>query len=165
MTVQPMSCERSHALLTRYADGELEEILAAPLRRHLLECNGCRALAVETKNLRAWMEPRPAPAIPAGFAARVAERAFAGGEPVVTLRPAGGLESSIPHLQAFVLSATAVAAGVLFFLALALGFVSRPGGQSLEAMPYNEVLEQLEELKRQEQADAARELLGGSEAR
>lgn len=165
MTVQPMSCERSHALMTRYVDGELEEALAAPLRRHLLECNGCRGLAVETKNLRAWMEPRPAPAIPTGFAARVAERAFSGAEPVVTLRPVGGSESSIPHLQAFVLAATAVAAGVLFFLALGLGFANRPGGESLEAAPYTEALELLEELERQEQADAEKALPGGPKAR
>ena len=147
MKRESMSCERALALLTRYGDGELEESLAAPLRGHLLDCAACRAAAVETKNLRAWMEPLEAPPVPAGFAAKVARAAFAGGaeapEPVAV---GAGLSS-------FVLAATALAAGVLFSLALALGMSARPSGGSLVAEPYHEALELLEELNREELAE------------
>lgn len=154
MSTESMSCERSHALLTRYLDNELEEALAAPLRRHLLECNECRASAVESKNLRAWITPRPAPAVPEGFAARVARAAFEGAEPTVELRPTRPGGEILP----FVLAATAIAAGVLFLLAIGIGLAQRPSGGTMEAMPFSEAQRLLEEL---DERDAASEVEAG----
>ncbi|MEZ6017616.1 MAG: zf-HC2 domain-containing protein [Planctomycetota bacterium] len=73
-----MDCDRSKALVSVYLDGELSEELAAPLRRHLLDCAACRAFRDEAQAMSGWFVPGPEVGAPAGFAARVARRAFVG---------------------------------------------------------------------------------------
>src|ERR1700752_2002103 len=74
------SCDETRKLVPRYLDGELSEAQASPLRTHLLDCPACREVAKEGRSFHRWFEAvEPVPvAIPAGFAARVARRAFAG---------------------------------------------------------------------------------------
>ena len=76
-----MECDRLKALVPVYVDGELSEELAAPMRRHLMECGACRAAVAEAKAMASWFVPGPEVAVPAGFAARVTQRAFKGVAP------------------------------------------------------------------------------------
>lgn len=147
----PLACARARALLNRYGDGELEESLAAPLRGHLLECPDCRAMFAAERNLRRWIVRPEAPAVPAGFAERVAALAFAGAVPGARPQPA---PSNEPALR-LVLWLTAAAAAALLLLALALGSLGRPGGEELVAEPLPEVLQQLDQIEREFQASPA----------
>ena len=53
-----MNCNDAHTLIGPYLDGELSETQAAPLRRHLLACVGCRTGVQEHKDLQRWfVEP------------------------------------------------------------------------------------------------------------
>jgi anti-sigma factor RsiW len=119
-------CDHAAALVPSYLDGELSEAQAAPLRAHLLGCVACREVAKEGKALKRWFVAGGAPAVPAGFAARVARRAFAGD-------PGGADEARTPAVPAreaallpFVLRLTVAAAAVLLFLAAAMQLQSRP---------------------------------------
>jgi len=152
-------CQDSGPLIPSYLDGELSEDQAAPLRRHLLECHACRELAQDEQALKRWFVAHETPAVPAGFAARVARRAFAGDLGVL---PAAALDSSAAGAALesesrtidFVLQLTAVAAAVLFFLALAIRTQSLPDSPGLNAeTTYTEVLESLERLNSAEGAD------------
>jgi len=78
---QPMDCSEARALVAGYLDEELSEAQAAPLRQHLMDCPGCRQLAADDKALRAWFVQESEPEVPVGFAARVAQAAFAGAQP------------------------------------------------------------------------------------
>ena len=49
-----MTCNEALPLVWSYLDGELSEAQAAPLRKHLLECNGCRNSAQHGKTLKRW---------------------------------------------------------------------------------------------------------------
>ena len=73
-----MNCETARPLIPLYLDGELTEPRASALRPHLLECPDCRGVAQAGKALKTWFVPTEPEAIPEGFAARVARRAFAG---------------------------------------------------------------------------------------
>ncbi len=99
-----MRCDEALALIPSYLDGELTESQAAPLRRHLLDCQACRAGAQGEKNMKRWFQPDARAAIPQGFAARIARRAFAGdtGEPQIEITP---VASPATHVAPFDLSA------------------------------------------------------------
>jgi anti-sigma factor RsiW len=153
-------CQDAHTLIPSYLDGELSEEQAAPLRRHLLECQPCRDLAQDQQALKRWFTADEALVAPPGFAARVARRAFAGDAGVLPdyeLDPQ--LQSSGPkeeRVLQFVLQLTAVAAAVLFCLALAIRGQSLPTTEDLGATEdYSEVLKHLEELNRAEAVEPA----------
>jgi len=134
-----LSCDDSRSLVPGYLDGELTEEQAAPLRAHLFDCPGCREVAKQGKALARWFAPGALDvAVPEGFAARVARRAFAGDsgwsesvEPRSLVRPARARGSLLP----FLLAASAVAAGLLFALAIALQRRTLPAVNGLDASP------------------------------
>jgi anti-sigma factor RsiW len=161
-----MECNQARPLIPSYLDGELSEARAAPLRRHLLDCQPCRAGAQGEKNLKRWFAAGVPVEVPKGFAARVARRAFAGdtGEAVVEIVPAVGAALGarpLPvrgedRLLRFVLQATAAAALVVIALSVALRSLSLPSGTSLQAadsrneISVDRALERLDQLNRQE---------------
>lgn len=126
-----ITCDAARLLVPPYLDGELSEAQASPLRAHLLDCPACREGAKAGKALARWFVPEAPPAVPAGFAARVARRAFAGDpgllvpEPPPVARPR--------PLLPFLLAASAVAAAVLLGLAIALQRQSLPRESALDA--------------------------------
>ena len=73
-----IQCEVVRALVPTYVDGEVSETVASTIRRHLIDCPACRAVAQEEQSLRQWFVAGPEVEVPDGFAARVARRAFAG---------------------------------------------------------------------------------------
>lgn len=174
-----LHCESALDLLGPYMDGELAESQAAPLRRHLLECPGCRLGARREKSLKLWFsragEADAAVPAPPGFAARVARLAFAGAlaprrdeSPVESC--AGPAESwSTSGSQAgerrrersdarslrFVMTLTAVAAGLLLVLSGVLRQVAVPRGEELQAQEAAELLKQADALNALEERAAA----------
>jgi anti-sigma factor RsiW len=129
-----ISCDDARPLVPSYLDGELSEAQASPLRTHLLDCPACREVAKEGKSLQRWFESDPAPvSVPAGFAARVARRAFAGDPGLLVPEPA--IIRPRRPLLPFLLVASAVAAAVLFVLALAIQRESLPRSNGLDALP------------------------------
>ena len=137
-----MECQQALPLIPGYLDGELSEASAAPLRRHLLDCQSCRAGAQGEKNLKRWFAAKAPVAVPRGFASRVARRAFAGdtGEGALVFAPSGALSGPGAIRSAdedrslrFVLQVTAAAALVLLALSVALRSLSLPAGTSLRA--------------------------------
>ena len=132
-----MECTQARTLIPSYLDGELSEAQAAPLRRHLLDCQPCRAGAQGEKNVKRWFAPDDSIEIPEGFAARVARRAFAGdtGEGFAT----GAAARDEGGLQRFVLQVTAAAALLLLVLSVALRSLSLPPGSRLMAKSGAEV--------------------------
>ncbi len=157
------SCQKSSMLIPSYLDGELSEEQAAPLRRHLMECQPCRDLAQDEQAMKRWFIAEEAPAAPPGFAARVARRAFAGDAGVLTdsefaLQPhvagSGNTEQEDPTLR-FVLQLTAIAAAVLFCLALAIRTHDLPESADLGASEdYSQVVEKLMRMNAAEEAAA-----------
>lgn len=79
MTMGHIDCSNARPLVPSYLDGELSEAQAGPLRRHLLDCQACRAGAQSGKNLARWFAASEPVAVPRDFAARVARLAFQGG--------------------------------------------------------------------------------------
>lgn len=120
-----ITCDHALPLVPSYLDGELTEAQAAPLRTHLLGCLGCREAAKDAKALKRWFVVEQAPAVPAGFAARVARRAFAGDPGETVTKPVGGADTE-GALLPFVLRLTVAAAAVLLFLAAGMQLQSRP---------------------------------------
>jgi anti-sigma factor RsiW len=126
------TCKEAVPMIGAYLDGELSPGSAALLRPHLLECPACRNSAADGRALQRWLHPlresASAPAVPSGFAARVARRAVAGdtGE-----RGAPALQEG--RLLPFVLRMTAAAAAVTLLLALGVRLRSRPDAGSLSA--------------------------------
>jgi len=80
MSMSTMECGDARPLVPSYLDGELTEAQAAPLRKHLLACQACRAGAQAEKNMKRWFAVTEPIAVPRGFSARVARAAFAGVE-------------------------------------------------------------------------------------
>ena len=173
-----MRCDEAEALIPSYLDGELQESQAAPLRRHLLDCQSCRAGAQREKNLKRWFQRDEHAAIPQGFAARIARRALAGdtGQPEIEIVPAAPAAAIRGHhgtattdvvrthedpILRFVLQATAAAALVVLALSFALRSQSLPSGTSLRAadgrgeISVEQALERLDELNRRD-PDAAK---------
>lgn len=129
-----ISCDAARPLVPSYLDGELSEAQASPLRTHLLDCPACREVAKEGKSLQRWFELDSEPiAVPSGFAARVARRAFAG-DPGLLVPEPPALRPRRPLLP-FLLVATAVAAALLFVLAVAIQRESLPQADGLDALP------------------------------
>lgn len=127
-----MHCNEALPLVWSYLDGELSEAQAQPLRKHLLECHGCRSSAQDGRSLKRWFtHSAENELVPEGFAARIARRAFAGdtGERVATVRT---VHAPARHLS-FVLALTAAAAAVLIALSVALRFQVAPVGGNLHA--------------------------------
>ena len=155
-----MDCKAASALIAGYMDGELSEAQASPLRQHLMECGSCRALMQDSKSLKGWfVSPAPV-AIPPGFAARVARRAFAGDRGREWARDGrAAREPGLPiegeeHLRSFVLGLTALAAGLLLAVSLLLGAMQRPQTGDLWAddLSHEAVIERLDELNHAETA-------------
>lgn len=160
-----MNCENARPLVPAYLDGELGEARASLLRKHLLECQPCRASAQDGKALKRWFAPLAQASrdtlpefnsgVPQGFAARIARRAFAGdtgerGRVQPTLVRGGASD-----LTPFLLRATAIAAGVLFVLAVGMRMRTRPELNRLSAddntpAPIERVIEELDQLNQRE---------------
>jgi anti-sigma factor RsiW len=129
-----ISCDDARSLVPSYLDAELSEVQASPLRAHLMDCPACREVAKEGKSLQRWFEFEPAPvAVPAGFAARVARRALAGDPGLLVPEPPAVRPRRT--LLPFLLVATAVAAALLFVLAVAIQRESLPRTNNLDALP------------------------------
>lgn len=127
-----ITCDAARSLVPPYLDGELSEAQASPLRAHLLDCPACRETAKEGKALERWFVAEPlAVGAPAGFAVRVARRAFAGDPGLLVPEPP--LVQPRRSLLPFLLVASAVAAAILLVLAIALQRESLPRANSLEA--------------------------------
>lgn len=127
-----ITCDDARTLVPSYLDGELTEVQASPLRTHLLDCPACREVAKEGKSLQRWFEFEPAPVdVPAGFAARVARRAFAGDPGLLVPEPPPRRPRRT--LLPFLLVASAIAAAVLFVLAVAIQRESLPRTSGLDA--------------------------------
>ncbi len=137
------TCESAAALVPSYLDGELSEAQASPLRAHLLQCPACREVAKDVKSLKRWFVDEGPVAVPPGFAARVARRAFAG-DPGLEVAPAAQAGAADGRLLDFVLRLTAAAAAVLLLLAAALQMKARPtSGDELEAEDLDLVWEEI----------------------
>ena len=148
-------CQTYRALVPGYADGELSEEQAAPLRQHLLSCNACRNSAQELDHLGRWFPAEPALEVPEGFAARVAAAAFSGADPVARPQPRAQLRPTAapvepvepgPRLMGFVLTLTSVAAGLLLTLALLMAREDEPQGTQMSAEPLPAILQELDRL-------------------
>ena len=154
-----MECQNSRSLIPSYLDGELTEAQAGPLRQHLLGCQPCRGSAQDIKTLKRWFAPSEAAIVPRGFAARVARRAFQGdtGELAPSLPTRSGEESG--RLLQFVLTCTAIAAGLLLMLAIGVRQIGLPQTDRLQAGPpapqLDRALEELDRLNRAEKAPHA----------
>ena len=136
-----ISCDDARTLVPGYLDGELPEGQASPLRGHLMDCPACREVAKQGKNLSRWFEAAPAAVpVPAGFAARVARRAFAG-DPGLLVPEPPAVRPRKP-LMPFLLAACAVAAVLLFVLALAIRNETLPRANSIDAQVRPPWLEQ-----------------------
>lgn len=156
-----MECQDARRWIQGYLDGELQEAQAAPLRKHLLDCQACRASAQSEKNLKRWFVEPKTVAVPRDFAARVARRAFAGdrgerfsepalvgGGTVLSLEGARSTELSLEGARGtglsiasrreernlrFVLTLTAAAAAVLMMLAFSIRGLNLPSGSNMYA--------------------------------
>jgi len=154
-------CSDARVLIPSWADGELSEAQAAPLRSHLIGCRECRSAMQDLRALRRWFEAGADDGralVPPGFAARVARRAFAGdtGERQAALEP----ERAERRTLDFVLWVTAAAAVVLLALSIALRVRELPGGERLRAddrtpLTTEEILRALDALEASEQAPPA----------
>ena len=154
-------CAQARPLVAPYLDGELSEALAGPLRRHLMDCPACRAEAQAGRSLKRWFAAEPAMAVPGGFAARVARRAFAGdtgergAESDEGWAPVAAAEQGA--LLGFVLRLTAAAALLLIGLSVSSRLQQLPPGDRLRAQEptrsTEEILRRLDELDRKADKD------------
>ncbi len=155
-----MECQNARSMIPSYCDGELSEAQAGPLRQHLLDCQPCRGSAQDLKNLKRWFAAPAIVAVPDGFAARVARRAFQGdtGELVADASGAA-VEQDGGRLLRFVLACTAVAAAVLLVLAIGVRGIGLPHTDRMIAEPpapsLDRALEELDRLNRAEKAPHA----------
>jgi hypothetical protein len=176
------SCTDARPLIMSYLDGELSEAQAAPLRKHLLGCQPCRASAQDMKNVRRWFVESDPVAIPREFSARVARRAFQGDRGdgygaaegarmesdlvvVPAARRPGALAARARHATPddgartlrFVLALTTLAAALVVFASMAIRSLTLPGGADLRADDRTHVVpieRALEELDRLNAEDA-----------
>jgi len=147
-----MNCDRALPLVPLYLDGELSDVQADELRPHLLGCPDCRTAIHAERALRAWFVPDAAVAVPEGFAARVARRAFAGDRSSADAAPAPrNAGRARVELLPFAVRAVAVAALVLIVIAIAIRRLDLPAAD-LKADTQNWTLEDsLEALRRANQ--------------
>lgn len=156
-----IECKDARPLIGAYTDGELSEAQAGPLRKHLLSCHECRNSAQAIKGSKRWFPRATATEteglVPAGFAARVARRAFEGdtGEHAAPARVGVGgatlvVERGDSRRQlGFLLEVTGIAAAVLVAFSVAFRMREMPTDQVLradEAMTVQQIKDQLEEL-------------------
>jgi len=177
--MNPMDCKDARPLVGAYTDGELSEAQAGPLRQHLMSCQACRNSAQDNQAARRWFR-RPASEadeirelVPAGFAARVARRAFAGdtGEHApdtlghLELTPAlaagvpvrRGVTAASESQLGFLIELTGIAAAVLVALTVAFRMREVPSGEPLradEALSVQEIKDRLGDLNAAEQEAA-----------
>lgn len=131
-----ISCNDVRQLLPGYLDGELSEAQAGPARTHMLECCACREQVQDGKVLSRWFhsgQGQPLD-VPRGFSARIARRAFAGDTGTMVSgnsrsQDAGRERPILP----FLLKMTALAACLLFVLALQIKRQSLPDSHEAEA--------------------------------
>lgn len=143
-----MKCNQAQPLVPSYLDGELSEAQAGPLRKHLLDCQPCRASAQGEKNLKRWFVTEEHVAVPRDFASRVARRAFAGDrgerhfEHSPAWRGAGAGHDEDGAVAAargedrtlrFILQMTSLAAAALILVSLAIGSLKLPSGNKMQA--------------------------------
>lgn len=146
------TCQDALPLVPSYLDGELTEARAGLLRKHLLDCQACRATAQDSKSISRWfVQPARAEFVaPSGFAARVARRAFAGDTGSFEPAQPAPRERESGRLLQFVLSLSAAAAAVMLISAIALRDQGLPAADSLNAANEPEsveaVLRRLDEL-------------------
>lgn len=158
-----LPCDDAQLSIMSYLDGELTEAQAAPLRKHLLECQPCRASAQDLKNTSRWFVRPEAVAVPRDFASRVARRAFQGDRGERLLDVGGRAMVAQPALESgagrengrmlrFVLTLTSIAAAVVLCTAIAVRSLSLPSGERLTAddrapaLPLDSALERLDQL-------------------
>jgi len=147
-------------MIPSYCDGELSQAQAGPLRQHLLDCQPCRGSAQDLKNLKRWFATPASVAVPEGFAARVARRAFQGDTGELVADGSGAVaEQDGGRLLRFVLACTAAAAVVLLVLAIGVRQIGLPQSDRIVADPgspsLDRALEQLDRLNRAEKAPQA----------
>ena len=150
------TCADARPLVSAYLDGELSADRASPLRQHLMECADCRAATQVHKAQSQWFQATSEVEVPAGFASRVARRAFQGDDGEVPVHSAEGQQSLAPVLPV-VLRMTAAAALLLLMISVALRSVDIPTGGDLRAddaatMTLEAAIERLERLDVQERA-------------
>lgn len=146
-----MECMDALPLVPAYLDGELSEAQAGLLRQHLIGCQTCRTGVQDGKALGRWFVRDADAAVPPGFAARVARRAFAGDTGRLAPGPLPAVAEEGGRLLQFVLRATAIAAGVLLLLAISLRRQELPAGSALHAddrpaMTVDQIVRELERL-------------------
>lgn len=144
-------CQDAHLLIGSYADGELTEAQAAPLRQHLLSCGACRVLVQDQKALQRWFQPIPVD-VPAGFAERIARRAFAGDRGRSSEAPVGAGEPT--RIEGFLFRLASLAAAAAIVCAFLVQRESRPSADNLlgdvRAPSIEELRRELEELNADE---------------
>jgi hypothetical protein len=140
-----MNCKECLPLIPGYLDEELSERQAASLRQHLMDCASCRKELGGQKSLHRWFEFEEAGAatVPAGFAQRVARRAFAGDTGELGSELSAGVADQEGKLLRFVLHATAAAAVLLLVLSAWMRNVNLPDGDHMSAAEPSESVEQL----------------------
>lgn len=163
-----LSCENARTLIPSYLDDEVSEEQAAPLRQHLLECPDCREFAQDESSVKRWFSGAAShesghpvdSGVPAGFAERVARRAFAGDPGQLTPEPAGreaAASAESGRILPFVITLTAAAAILLFSLSTAIRFRELPSDQDVGASgqrPYDQLIDELREVnERAEERD------------
>ncbi len=167
-----LPCNDAQLLVMSYLDGQLSEAQAAPLRKHLLECQPCRASAQDHKNTTRWfVRPEPV-AVPRDFAARVARRAFQGdrGERLVEARTSHEFAgAAVAQSEArengrmlrFVLGLTSVAAVAVICVSIGVRSLTLPSGDHMAAddrtpvLPLDEALQELDKLNAKDAAHLA----------
>jgi anti-sigma factor RsiW len=115
------ACQWVQGILTAYLDGELKPSTAAAVRRHLEHCEACRARAELLQETWDLLDA-PTPAVPAGFTSRMMGK-------IVEEQALERLEARLrPHRlrRRIFASAAAIAAGLLFGLALRTWAVRLP---------------------------------------
>jgi len=130
-----MKCQDAQPLIQGYLDGEITEAQAGPLRQHLLACTPCRTTTQDGKALKAWFVDGDPVTVPAGFAARVARRAFAGdrGQEQSVGGAAASTGSEEGKMLSFVLHLTAVAAALLMAFSIGIRTGEMPKTTELHA--------------------------------
>lgn len=155
-----MECQNARSMIPSYLDGELTQAQAGPLRQHLLDCQVCRASAQDLKNVQRWfLQPAPV-AVPAGFAARVARRAFLGDTGSLADGgefPAARGDEERGRMLRFVLACTAAAAVVLLLLSIGVRQLALPHSDRMIAddrapLRLDKALEELDRLNRAEKS-------------
>ena len=131
-----IECDVVLALVPTFVDGEVAESVGGTVRRHLMDCPACRAVVQEEQTMRQWFVPGPEVDVPAGFAAHVARRAFAGDvgqAPVSAPQLEAAPDRPGGRVLAFSRALVAVAAGGLVAGTLILSGGDRPAVGDLDA--------------------------------